>query len=161
MPAPRMATRKTFQPEPPTAEQAVFLNGFDEKLRTGRLEPASRTRPAKPRKHGRQEPLVAPDEQSDDPHQAGSLNNPARVASPRHSDRSASNSAPAARCRAMSTSQRSSKNSGRSARTNSRSRRRTRLRTTAGPTRREVMIPTRETACTGAASSTLKTMNLP
>ena len=92
--------------------------------------------------------------------QAGAFNTPPRVARERHSSRRSAKAAPAARCRAISTSQQSAVNRLRSARMISRKRRRTRLRTTAPPTRRDVMRPMRAPDVV-ALRRTLSTMNFP
>ncbi len=146
-----MTAQQAAKSEPASPKNAVRLDGLQKIRRARRLEAAARSRPAQKRKHWRNQALVSADKKTDErKHQGARIE--ARSARRNHSSFSSRKVARAAGGRAITTSQNPSRIRACCVRTISRSRRRIRFRTTAPPTRLEVMKP----ICHFCASSTFR-----
>ncbi len=160
LPAPRLAPPETAQAEQATAPRSVSLHGLKKITRARRLKAASASRAGKERQHRRDEQLIAANGKLNDAlHKSGRITL-ARRTRRNHSSRNSENATPTARCRATITTHVPGKIRAISARTISRRRRRTRFRSTAAPTRREVMMPT-FTEPAAALGRTLSNINFP
>ena len=115
--------------------------GLDEIFRAARLVSASAAGSAQRPQGGREDQLVNPDEKYKQRCHAGGGKIESRRARSNHSPLNSSNEAFALACLAIATTRAPAGKSARENRINSRSRRRTLFRTTAPPTRFEVMIP--------------------
>jgi hypothetical protein len=157
MSAPWLAAREPLEAQPRSPHHAVDLAGREIITGAARFKAAARSRAAKPQEKRRHDPLMKANERADYPHEEKSEPRLARTC---HSSFKAWKLARAAACRAINTSHAPSHIPPSDARTISRKRRLTRFRSTAPPTRREVMNPIR-VAESGEDLRTLKTNSLP
>src|SRR6266540_1849842 len=66
LPAPRLAAREAFQPEPTPAQRPVALHCLEKIGGAVRMKPATSRRTAEPRKQRRERPLVGADEETNE-----------------------------------------------------------------------------------------------
>lgn len=150
--SPRMTAQQAADPQPHSLPGTMRLQGLDKIPRATRLVTASAPRPAQRLQQRRHGPLIGADQKhKHSGHKEGGKIESRRQRS-NHSARRSSIVAPAAVDFATITKCQPGGISTNECRTISRNRRRTLLRTTAPPTRRDVMIPTLD----GLPSTNLK-----
>jgi len=154
--SPWMATAESLDPQPTPVNEPVGLESVGAIFRACRLEAASATGPRQRRKQRGEGQLVGAEQKPRDTHSEARIE--ARFARSNHSRSSAGSVAETAFRRAIRTSHVPCFTWGRFRRTTSRNLLRTRLRSTAPPTRRDVMKPTRVPS---ARESTPRTNSLP